>query len=125
MDLGEVTPYLDSLLFQGYLLNSNVFGSWSNNFNVYLHNPGGYKYNCPLMEEIANQTLSCVFDMDNGTFVAQLADFYYNVSSWMKMAFGWDNQGADFSISQYNALVGPLVVFSSKIIESSQHLLSL
>ena len=47
-DLSEVMEEIDSELFQLYLLNSNIYGGWAYNFEVALHNPGGYKYNCSL-----------------------------------------------------------------------------
>ena len=83
MDIGETIPYITNPLFKAYLLNSNLYGSWYNNFNVFLHNPGGYKYNCTLMSIVANQTLPCIFDMNNSTFLTDLGNFdYYTLMSY-------------------------------------------
>jgi hypothetical protein len=101
MDLGEVRPYLNSLLLQGYLLNSKAFGSWESVFHNTLHNPGGYKYNCTLMNQVANQTLNCTFDMSNSTFMSNLGGFCWNSTPRYGMSVGWDNQGANYKNSTY------------------------
>lgn len=57
---------------RSYLLNSKLYGSWGSNFEVYLHNENGYKYNCSFMEEVANTTLNCLYDLKNTSFISSL-----------------------------------------------------
>lgn len=83
------------------MLNSNVFGNWYNNFNIYLHNPGGYTYNCTLMSLIANTTVNCTFDMSNSTFISNLGSFNWDTLMTYGLAIGWDNVGADYTNSDY------------------------
>lgn len=92
---------MNNNLFQLYLLNSNVYGDWYSNFEITFHNAGGYKYNCTLMDQIANETLSCVYDMNNNTFITALGNFCWNTTMSSGMAIGWDNEGANYSNSEY------------------------
>lgn len=101
MDLSEFIPEMNNNLFQQYLLNSNVYGNWYSNFEITFHNPGGYKYNCTFMDEFANDTLSCIYDMNNSTFITSLGNFCWNTTMSSGMAIGWDNEAADFSNTDY------------------------
>lgn len=101
MDIDEALPYIENELFKLLILNSNVYGNWGNNFNVFLHNPGGYKYNCTLMNQVANQTLECIFDMDNTTFMTSLGNFNWDTLNRYGLTVEWDNRGADFTNEDY------------------------
>ena len=50
-------PELNNKLFQKYILNSQIGSAWSMGFDVVLHNQDGYKYNCTLMEQVANSSV--------------------------------------------------------------------
>jgi hypothetical protein len=64
----NVKDYLNSTLFQGYLLNSNVRGSWFNNWAVSLKTPLGHKYNCSaLATNITNPNVVCTLETQGNT----------------------------------------------------------
>lgn len=69
MDLLEMVPEAGSNLLTLYLLNSQAYSSWSNNFALDLHNNQACKYNCTLADLYANTTVNCSFDLANTTFL--------------------------------------------------------
>ncbi len=100
--LDELLPELDNQLLQRYLLNSNINGDWGLNFEIAIHNPGGYKYNCSHIQSLnPNTSISCTFDISNETFIKSLGAFNWNVTNFLGMAFGWDNQGANYTDANY------------------------
>lgn len=101
MDLSEFIPEMNNNLLQLYLMNSNVYGDWYSNFAIEFHNPGGIRYNCSLLDEIANDTLPCVYDMKNDSFLTALGNFNWNTTMSYALSIYWDNQGADFSNDVY------------------------
>ena len=44
----ELIPNVENTLLQEYLVNTQVYGSWSSSFGLTLHNPVGCKYNCSI-----------------------------------------------------------------------------
>ncbi len=51
---------MNNTLYQGYMLNSNIKGSWSNNFGVSLKTPLGHKYNCSaLAANVTTPNITC------------------------------------------------------------------
>lgn len=42
----NIENLMNTTLYQGYLINSNLKGQWANNFAVSIKTPLGHKYNC-------------------------------------------------------------------------------
>jgi hypothetical protein len=101
MQMLDIGPHLSNNLFQQYLMNSNVYGSWSNNFAVSLHNTEGAKFNCSLAEQLANATLNCSLDLSNATLLAELGNFSWNATNSYGLSVGWDNQAANYQDPTY------------------------
>lgn len=58
----NIKDFMNSTIFQGYILNSNVKGSWYNNWSVSLKTPLGHKYNCSaLSANVTNTNVICTF----------------------------------------------------------------
>lgn len=61
MNLDEVVNDLNSTQFQGYILNSNLRGAWSNNFATTLRMPKGWYFDCAAAGVDPNDTTACKF----------------------------------------------------------------
>lgn len=46
MNTNYMYQYMNSSLFQQYLLNSNIYGDWANNWALSLKTPKGFRYDC-------------------------------------------------------------------------------
>lgn len=100
MDLPELIPYLNNTLFRDILLNSNMWGSWSDNFMQSIHVPTGYVYNCSIARLIDSNTV-CDFEFGgNSTFAAQVANYMNNVARY-GISLGWSIQGSNLSSKSY------------------------
>jgi hypothetical protein len=53
---------MNTTLYQGYFINSNIKGNWANNFAVSLKTPLGHKYNCTALKTgVPNANVTCNF----------------------------------------------------------------
>lgn len=60
---------MNSTLFQQYLLNSNIYGNWGNNWAISLKVPKGFRYECEALQNATNITIDCARDSSlNTTF---------------------------------------------------------
>ena len=78
LELQDYVNDLGDILFQDYMLNSNLYGSWWNNWMISLQVPKGYIYDCSIYGNATNSTPACIFDMSgNDTFWNDLGDFVW------------------------------------------------
>jgi len=62
VDFANVQDLMNNSLYQGYQINSNIKGSWTNNFALSLKTPLGHKYNCSALDvNVTNPNTTCTF----------------------------------------------------------------
>ena len=99
----NIKDYLNSTLFQGYILNSNVRGSWYNNWVVSLKTPLGHKYNCSaLSANITSPNVVCTFETQgNATYWSILGEFVWNTQNQPNWCITYDIQGSNFNLASH------------------------
>lgn len=62
LDYLNIENLMNTTLYQGFHLNSNVMGDWRNNFAISVKVPLGHKFNCSvLVTNPTNPNISCSF----------------------------------------------------------------
>jgi hypothetical protein len=77
IDYSNTQVIMNSSLFQGYIMNSNIKGNWANNFAVSIKSPLGIKYNCSGLQH-AQPSVHVVCNQDtvnNNTYWTTLGNF--------------------------------------------------
>lgn len=103
-NLYGVTIKLDEYLydlknehFQGFLLNSNLYGYWDNNWMLSLEVPKDYHYDCSVYDS-TSYSETCGFEMSsNTTFWDDLFDIIYNTTYQPYWTMGFNNDHYDFT----------------------------
>jgi hypothetical protein len=100
-ELTEVIEQVSNPVHIGLIQNSCAYGDYSYCFSLALHNQGSAKYNCTLCDKYANRTLNCSYDLSNKTLLEALGNFISKSTYSYALEIGWDNEGADYSKTQY------------------------
>lgn len=96
LNFDDIDPYMNSSTFQGYLLNSNLYGAWANNWALQIRMPKGYHYKCSDIT-LNSSEVECVREIaDNKTFFEELGSLVWNTTLQPFWTFGINNEYLDW-----------------------------
>ena len=97
---------MNTTLYQGYLINSNIKGKWDNNFALSFKTPLGHKYNCSaLAANVTNPNVTCTFQTQgNTTYWVILGNFNRNTINQPNWCFSYDMQGVNLTLSAHQTV---------------------
>lgn len=93
----EIADMINTTSFQGYILNSNLKGSFLNNFKPTIRMPKNWYYDCSTLGLDPNNLTQCATDLStNQSLLDQLGEYIWNTASQPFWSFGLNNRNINF-----------------------------